>query len=1159
MAKINRFATNEIEGQASAAGEINPLGMHYDTDGTIFFSNGAASSKKFIAPGKIYGSGSDSVSGKDTLKLIPDSDTFDSGTDQYIVIDAASPNGIHIRAGGGLNASTSSLYLGGEKNFIKIDEATNNITIGTGGTDVNTEWVFGGTGTLNYSTGLSFASPYPISFTANLNANSFVSTSSSASFDGGTDWSYEISITVGALGTVTVNVDAPTFTSNIGYKDGDTFRFGTAIHGIRGFDLDLTLQNITQITTGPDTFVANLVPAAIPPLESTITSAKPVKITSGTSNFILGTDGSIRFENGALLSEVTQASRNAFRLRTAQDTDAALYVYTTTSGGNSAVITTTSLADEALVIGESNQSIRFRNDGNIDIATVNRDTAASTTWKLTSLGRIASQDDSLYLQQSTFEFTDPGLFYSGSNNLRLSAANDVIITAGGTSNFRFTGSNEIKFENNSVVTGTTWLGTYPALKLTTDLNNPDLGLAFYTSTGSGNVVYVAPVNGTVSGMAVGTSQHQFKLAQEGDSSILSRTGTLADVSSSIAASRGGNVYITAGAAGDNAGDPNFGAEGGHLFLESGYSTLTDVAGGSIVLKTGSGYGGFGNVKIEISDKTWTFDKTGNVKFPDGSLLSTAPLADRLKSGNAEVILVTSGPQPYVLFPAGTTGAQLQIVESELSTAAGNLALTSSEDTYLTTNGNGSIPGGSKLWIFDKTGNIILPQTAMNVSPAPISLPGITWTDGTFQTGKTIELPQNQIFEIRFNSTGPGPSGSGNLKIDRNRLTTTSTGFSVAYPDGSYFNFNSSQKRIQYSDSNGYISFGSDTRNQTGHGNDIEIKSYGDGTNGNVYIAAGVNPTNTRWAFQQSGNILFPDTTQQSTAWTGAAAQVQSTPPASPTTGQLYYDTDDGRTYIYTGSAWIDASPTGVQLTWQQVDLTAGSDVSALYLTSSSPEYTYVTTSNESRNIRLPSSIGLVKGRRFVVRNSGNAGLPIQTSTGTAFNISIYQNQTMVATVANVAVNGTTSWMLDIQGSALTGSGAHVMAFSPTITSPTLSGITKIGGVQETFTNLINATGVINHDCSTTSVFRHTTPSSNWTANFINMYLAGGSVTAVSLIIVQGATGYYPDAVQIQGAAQTINWQGNQTPTPSTNRTDIVTFSILNNSGTYTVFGQLTGF
>ena len=75
----------------------------------------------------------------------------------------------------------------------------------------------------------------------------------------------------------------------------------------------------------------------------------------------------------------------------------------------------------------------------------------------------------------------------------------------------------------------------------------------------------------------------------------------------------------------------------------------------------------------------------------------------------------------------------------------------------------------------------------------------------------------------------------------------------------------------------------------------------------------------------------------------------------------------------------------------------------------------------------------------------------------------------------------------------------------------------------------------------------------------NLDLSSTYATAVTLIIVQGGTGYYPNALEIAGAVKTINWQGNTTPTPSTNRTDIVTFSIVNNAGTYSVFGQLTGF
>ena len=124
----------------------------------------------------------------------------------------------------------------------------------------------------------------------------------------------------------------------------------------------------------------------------------------------------------------------------------------------------------------------------------------------------------------------------------------------------------------------------------------------------------------------------------------------------------------------------------------------------------------------------------------------------------------------------------------------------------------------------------------------------------------------------------------------------------------------------------------------------------------------------------------------------------------------------------------------------------------------------------------------------------------------------------------------------------------------------VAGILKIDdGVHEQFQAKADATGVVTHDCSSGHIFYHTSPDANWTANFTNLNLSTTYATSITLIIVQGATGYYPSAVQIAGSAQTINWQGNVNPTVSTSRTDVVTFSIINNSGTYTVLGQLTGF
>ena len=62
-----------------------------------------------------------------------------------------------------------------------------------------------------------------------------------------------------------------------------------------------------------------------------------------------------------------------------------------------------------------------------------------------------------------------------------------------------------------------------------------------------------------------------------------------------------------------------------------------------------------------------------------------------------------------------------------------------------------------------------------------------------------------------------------------------------------------------------------------------------------------------------------------------------------------------------------------------------------------------------------------------------------------------------------------------------------------------------------------------------------------------------------MIINQGATPYEVTAVQIGGAAQTINWQGGSQPTGNANGIDAFSFTILNDGGTYVVLGQMVDF
>ena len=135
------------------------------------------------------------------------------------------------------------------------------------------------------------------------------------------------------------------------------------------------------------------------------------------------------------------------------------------------------------------------------------------------------------------------------------------------------------------------------------------------------------------------------------------------------------------------------------------------------------------------------------------------------------------------------------------------------------------------------------------------------------------------------------------------------------------------------------------------------------------------------------------------------------------------------------------------------------------------------------------------------------------------------------------------------------------------TSVTLQGVASFDervllykGAEEKYSALTGATGTVAHDCANGKMFYHTTPAADWTANFTNLNLNQYKFsTSVGIVVTQGGTAYIPNAVQIGGAAQTIIWQGNSTPTGTDNGTDAISFTIMRDNATYIVLGQLTSF
>jgi hypothetical protein len=118
-------------------------------------------------------------------------------------------------------------------------------------------------------------------------------------------------------------------------------------------------------------------------------------------------------------------------------------------------------------------------------------------------------------------------------------------------------------------------------------------------------------------------------------------------------------------------------------------------------------------------------------------------------------------------------------------------------------------------------------------------------------------------------------------------------------------------------------------------------------------------------------------------------------------------------------------------------------------------------------------------------------------------------------------------------------------------------IGSLGFLDELLTTITGATGTVTHNISAATIFHHSSMSANFTANFTNVPTTNDRAINVTLILIQGGTARIPSAVQIDGSAQTINWQDNTVPTGNANKRDVVVFSLIRTGSAWTVLGGLS--
>ena len=189
--------------------------------------------------------------------------------------------------------------------------------------------------------------------------------------------------------------------------------------------------------------------------------------------------------------------------------------------------------------------------------------------------------------------------------------------------------------------------------------------------------------------------------------------------------------------------------------------------------------------------------------------------------------------------------------------------------------------------------------------------------------------------------------------------------------------------------------------------------------------------------------------------------------------------------------------------------------------------------------------------QFTVFEEGNAelsgslivsGSSIQTVTTTTYNL------LTTALTGTLNIGSLTNAIL-VGGSVTTSSfqGAAQIDGRATLSSITEKMVTSVGG-----------TGTVAYDLSLASIFYANGPAGNITANFTNVPTTPNNrIITPTVILSQSATPRIVNAVQIDTAAQTINWANGTTPTGTANKQDVFGFSLIRSGSTWKVLGQMS--
>lgn len=285
--------------------------------------------------------------------------------------------------------------------------------------------------------------------------------------------------------------------------------------------------------------------------------------------------------------------------------------------------------------------------------------------------------------------------------------------------------------------------------------------------------------------------------------------------------------------------------------------------------------------------------------------------------------------------------------------------------------------------------------------------------------------------------------------------------------------------------------------------------------------------------------------------------------------------------VANGGTGLTATPANGELDigngtgFTRTTLTAGSNVTI----TNGPGSITISSSSSGGTVTSVSGTGTVNGISLsgTVTSSGNL-----TLGGALTGVDLGTQVTGTLPVANGGTGATTlTGILKGSGtSALSAATAGTDYVAPG-TATTFTALQTFAGTASNMDMKISnvlenatisgtaATGTINYDVTTQSVLYYTVnASANWTVNFrassgtsLNTAMAVGESVTAAFLVTQGATAYYNNAVQVDGASVTPKWQGGTAPTSgSASSIDVYTYTIIKTgAATFTVLASKTQF